>query len=136
MSDTRGWRVIVKINLPPEKQYHAGHSVIFQGDDAKEVEALLRPLVGEDQAKFILLRFAEYALGGAVEQALKSEAAEGGKAAPQETVGAEASQSTAASDLASQKVLEAVAKKTGKSVEELGELTKTQAAELLKGGGK
>lgn len=139
MADGKGYNVIVKINLPPEKQYHSGHSLIVQGDSAGEVETSLANILvaggavapgALDQARFILLRFVEYALGDAVKASLR-EAIEtsDGKSGPTAPV-----QPEPASDLASPTVLKAVAKKTGKSLEELGELTKAQATEMLKGG--
>jgi hypothetical protein len=73
-----GWKVIVKINLPPETSYHSGHSLMVQGDDPLEVQNQLAELIGNghvtdnerDQARFILLRFVEYAQQGALKQAL------------------------------------------------------------------
>lgn len=73
-----GWKVIVKINLPPEESYHSGHSLMIQGDDPLEVQNQLAELIGDgyvdenikDQARFILLRFVEYAQQGAVKDAL------------------------------------------------------------------
>lgn len=154
MAEGKGYQVIVKISLPPEANYHSGHSLIVQGDTAVEVEhqlgRIIEPVVAEstaalyenvkDQARFILMRFIEFAQQGAVKATLTPPSGETPAtpaAAPDPSGGADdLAVAAVPPDLASAAVLKAVAKKTGKSVEELGELTKAQAQALLKGGGK
>jgi hypothetical protein len=141
MAGTRGdgWKVVMKINLPPEKQYHSGHSLLLQGDTAEEIVASLVGFgASEEQAEFIGLRFIEYAAVGAAKQAL-GQPAQTLEAAPEvkrtdSPPAQPGSEAAVSDDLASPAVLKAVAKKTGKSVEELGAMTKAQAKAALKGG--
>lgn len=141
MSDGKGYRVIVKLNLPPEREFQQGHSLIVQGDSDEEVRQSLASLIAGprtpvddnilDQAQFILLRFAEYAQGGAAQQGLTSGATPTGDGG--EVGSGPSSSPTGALDPASPAVLAAVAKKAGKSIEELGALTQAEAKDLLKG---
>lgn len=48
MADSRGYKVIVKINLPPQANYHSGHSLIIQGDSVDEVRGMLKELAGRN----------------------------------------------------------------------------------------
>lgn len=124
MAEGKGFAVIAKINLPPEQDYHSGHSLIVQGDTASDVEKAFDELIGgEGTGKVVLARFAEFALKGGVEETLKPSApAASAEAAPAGETG----------EVASKALLKLVAKKTGKSVEELGALTKAQAQALTK----
>lgn len=126
-----GYEVIVKINLPPEKQYHSGHSVIVQGHTVEEVEKHLDVLAGhEGNGKVILARFGEYALQEGVKAVLSKDGGAEGEAA---AGSAKAPSGPASTEKpASAGLLKLVAKKTGKSVDELGELTDEQARSLLK----
>lgn len=154
MSEAKGYRCIVKINLPPEENYHSGHSLIVQGDTAVEVEHQLARIIepvgtaleapsdnARDQAHFVLLRFIEFAQQGAVKATLDTPSG-AAVATSDKPVGAGTAASGSgpaagsAPDLASKAVLKAVAKRTGKSLEELGGLTKAQATEMFRGGVK
>lgn len=128
MADGKGWPVVMKINLPPEEQYHSGHSLLIQGDSVDEVKERLAPLAGgEAQAEFVLLRFAEFALKGSVEQKL----ADGNDDAAPEA--APAKQTTTEEDEpASAALIKVVAKKTGKDADELKGISKAQAQALIK----
>ena len=68
--EKKGFRTILKLNLPPEKQFHSGHSLIVQGDTVQEVKLLLAEQVGEERAGFILQQFFENLLLGALQDAL------------------------------------------------------------------
>jgi hypothetical protein len=139
-----GFGVILKLNLPPEKQYHQGHSLILQADTVDEVKVHLEALgASGEQADFIALRFVEQACLDGFKQAMGATeapvppAAASTDAAPSTDAPAPApspAKDAASDDLASPAVLKVVAKKTGKSVEELGALTKADAQALLKGG--
>jgi len=153
MADGKGFQVIVKINLPPEEQYHSGHSLIVQGDNPLEVEGLLGRLIAgaesvdkntADQARFILARFIEFAQQGAVQSSLAasqvSSAGAEQHASPQDGAASGAVAPTGASgpspaeDLASPALLKVVAKKTNTPLEELEGYTTEAAKALLKGG--
>jgi hypothetical protein len=131
-----GYPVIVKINLPPEKQYHSGHSMIVQGTSPEAVAGELQALVPDAQEGVgwsILRRFAEYALLGVVKAELGAT-----EAAP---VGDDTSRSSATESSApdsdppaSANLLKAAAKKSGKTVEELGSITTSEAKRLIKEG--
>lgn len=86
MSEERGFKAILKLNLPPAVQYHSGHSLILQGDTIGELKELLAEEVGEDQAAFIVASFFENVLLGGVKDALgvKHEAEAKVKPAPVE----------------------------------------------------
>ena len=148
MSDEKkGYKLVLKINLPPEVQYHSGHSLLVQGDSGGEVQHALAELIAgpeasgkdllnvQDQARFILLRFVEYAQQRAVEAGLKQEVPTQGTST---ATGTEMPQPPAAPGQADGKasaaLLKVVAKKTGKSVEELGELTTARAKEIIQEG--
>ena len=144
MSDEKkGYRLVLKINLPPEQQYHSGHSLLVQGDTVGEVQQTLATLIAgpdaadkdlynvQDQARFILLRFIEYAQQGAVKAVLKD--------APDPGPGTEmptppAAPTKSATGKASAALLKVAAKKLGKTVQELGSLTTAEAKKIIQEG--
>lgn len=142
-------KVIVKINLPPEANYHSGHSIIVQGESAGEVAVLLQGLVPEAKDGIggtILRRFVEYALLGAVKAELGATEEPSGLVGlvapsvagaqtprPAQPAAARPPAPVAGEQKASEAILTVLAKKTGKSVEELGSLTDLEAKGLLKG---
>jgi hypothetical protein len=163
MSEERGYRVIVKLNLPPVAQYASGNSVILQGDTVAEVKQLIAQVAGVEDAEVgqtVLNHFGEAALKQAVVDTIKrdkaqaaavrkskravettkdptaSEEANTGEA--QEQAPATSSEAPPSSDPpASEALMKVLAKKSGKSPEELGELTTSAAKALLaelKGG--
>ena len=87
------FRCIMKLNLPPEKQYHSGHSLIVQGDTLREIEESLAEKVGEGRAVLIIEQFFENVTLGAVKDGLgtPTETAEEPKASAD---GAESTTST------------------------------------------
>lgn len=182
-----GYRVIVKINLPPAAQYASGHSIIVQGDTGAAVAKTLDGLTGvEGHGELILAAFVEHAISKAVEVKMQAPAPEltaeqkkveaqtkammrkanqasasGADAAHAEVVekvesdavkkakalrAAKAENTarpvTAAAPaaetgaLATPAYLKVVAKKTGKSLEELQGLTKEQAKGLVEEASK
>lgn len=50
MTDSRGYRIIVKLNLPPQANYHSGHSLIIQGDSVDEIRDMLNELAGRNSS--------------------------------------------------------------------------------------
>jgi len=127
MAESKGFRVIAKINLPPQKQYQSGDSIIVQSDELEEVALILGAIAGGgvDQGMVILGRFGHFALASGVEVALK-------KGTPHNAA-AELHLVAAPASAALRKTL---AKKLGKTDEELGELTTEEAKSLLRGGNK
>lgn len=127
--DKKGFNLILKVNLPPEKEYHSGHSLMVQADTPAQLRTLLAAVVGgEDQAQFVLARFGEFLLQGGVVQALEP------KEEPKK--GTEMPTPPAApkggGDQASPALLKVAAKKSGKTVEELGPLTTAEAKQIIK----
>lgn len=137
-----GYRVIVKINLPPVAQYHSGHSVIVQGDDVNEVALTLSALLGEDTpgtGLTILRHFGDQALQKAAESSLKAPAkprSAAQQAAIDRKTAKPAAKPAAGEELAEPAVLKVIAKRTGKTLGELEGTTKSQAQALLSTGGK
>jgi len=142
MADGKGFGLVLKINLPPEEQYHSGHSLLVQGDTSAEIEERLGRIIeppsgtetlsdnARDQARFILLRFIEFAQQGAVQASLAApQASEAGGSGDEPTRTA-VTASPASDDMASLALLKVVAKKTGTPLEEL-EGTTTEAAKAL-----
>jgi hypothetical protein len=121
------YAVIVKINLPPEADYHSGHSLILQGNNAADVAGQIEGIINlpdSSVGKTILKRFVERGLFDAVKESMAAEKAGGVVSEPAPTVEAE---------LASPALIKAAARKTGKTPEELGALTKDEATALVKG---
>jgi len=120
-----GYPVIVKINLPPEQQYHSGHSLIVQGNTVAEVSERLQALVPGAQpgvGDTIIRRFTEFALLGAVKTELKAE--QSGPVEP-------ATETPEGEELASKALKNLVVKRTGKDLAQLEGITKTAAEALL-----
>lgn len=155
MSDGKGWPVVVKLNLPPVAQFASGNSVIIQGDNGDEVAAGVDSLTGvEGHGRLILAAIVEKALAQAVEVTLgapepaKPTAEQKKAAAVSKAMKAKADKAAAEThdakaenlarpvssgeEMAAPALLKVVASKTGKTVEELGALTKAQAKSLLK----
>lgn len=140
MAEGKGYEAILKINLPPEADYHSGHSLILQGDTVEGVEKHLDTLIGgEGTGKVVLARFAEYALkGGVVEVLLPTKTAGPAENAPATATSTSAkkpagSASTSEGE-ASPALKAAAAKKVGKTVDELGSITTSEAKRLMKEG--
>lgn len=150
MADGKGFQVIVKINLPPEQQYHSGHSLIVQADTPGEVQDLIADAIElngaqvdniQDQAHFILTRFIEFAQQGAVQASLAvpqpsgvEQRADGVRpAGPGDTDSPPVVTGSTPDDLASPALLKVVAKKTNTPLEELEGYTTEAAKALLKG---
>ncbi len=64
VSDEKGYPAILKINLPPEAEYHSGHSLILQGQDLGQIQLMLT--AAEQITDPILKRIIDFAKGGAV----------------------------------------------------------------------
>lgn len=131
----KGYPVIVKISLPPNKQYQSGSSLLIQGDSLGEVEKSLDELCGtEGNGKVVLAAFAEEALMGGATAAISKPSASTPAAAP--AAPAAAPESGDDEDPpASENQLKVLAKKTGQDIEELRSqnLTKSAVVERLKG---
>jgi hypothetical protein len=107
--------VIVKIALPPRKQYQSGASLIVQGESVGDVEKTLDELCGtEGNGKVILAAFAQEALEGGVETVLSKPTT---TAAPAQAPAAEndGDEDPPASD----NLLKVLAKKTGADLDAL-----------------
>ena len=129
---SKGYPVIVKISLPPNKQYQSGSSLLIQGDSLGEVETTLDELCGtEGNGKVVLAAFAEEALIGGATAVISKPSDSTTAAAP-----AAAPESGDDEDPpASENQLKVLAKKTGQDIEELRSqnLTKSAVVERLKG---
>jgi len=127
-----GWKVIVKINLPPEKQYHSGHSLMVQGDTVEDVRDTLAPLAGGvEQAEFILTRFVEYAQARAASAALQT-SEEGQRDVPPPSAAESSAQPSSDIKPASANLVKAVAKKLGVAEQELAGKSDVELKKLLK----
>lgn len=147
-----GYPFIVKLNLPPEAQYASGHSLIVQGETPEAVAEQLTSIneLPDTVGKSVILRFLEHGLLGVARDALAKE-----KAVQSATIAAEkkaakaagseekapatakkpsdsAPKSAKGESEASPALKKAVAKKTGKALEELEGLTTKQAQALMK----
>lgn len=71
------YRVIVKLNLPPEDSYHSGHSLIVQGNTVQEVADLLTDVKngGDTPGNQVLQRFSDFGFAGIERQTLREETA-------------------------------------------------------------
>lgn len=75
MPDEKGFKLIVKINLPPAAQYASGHSIIVQENTAAALKKILDSLTGvEGHGELILAAFAEHAVMKAVEVKVQPDA--------------------------------------------------------------
>lgn len=142
MADGKGYPVVVKLNLPPEKQYHSGHSIIVQGDTPAEVAALLDGVSGTPgHGVVILAQFAEFAIKGGAAAVLKNAGAGGtqGEALSEagSTGGSNPSSSAPApvttdpDSPASDALIAVAAKKSGKAVDELKGISTKEAKALI-----
>ena len=134
MAEGKGYAVIVKLNLPPEKQFHAGHSLILQGDTVPGVANLIEDLAGGSvQAFDIIGRFIEYAQQGLVVQGLAVPEAPQGVMPPvppvPQLVGTDGAK-------ASQSLVTFASNKLGVDAKELVDKTESEIKQLLKGGVK
>jgi len=132
MADGKGYPVVVKLNLPPEKQYHSGHSIIVQGDTPAEVAKLLDGVSGtEGHGVVILAQFAEFALQGGAAAVLKAAPlGQPGEVIPlNPDTGAPVVKDP--DGPASDALLAVAAKKSGKELSELAGFTTAQAKELI-----
>jgi hypothetical protein len=67
----KGFAIVLKLNLPPEQQYHSGHSIILQADTVAAIRKLVAGFVeNPETADTILNRFGDFALAGAARDQL------------------------------------------------------------------
>lgn len=151
-----GYEVIVKLNLPPDKQYHSGHSVIFQGHNTDEVVKNITAAVDDESESVgttILKHIVEYALAGAAGAAITKKSAAKKPAAKKSSAGAgnpggesvdsdaiagsiPAESPVPVEDTASDALLKVVASKTGTPLADLQGISTTEAKARLKKGGQ
>jgi hypothetical protein len=137
VSEGKGYRVIVKLNAAPVKQYASGNSVIFQGDTTEEVATLIAKAIpggNDDNGALILAYLAELALVQATGAALSGGNVQADVVVPGGTGAAAPAAGDTTSDPDGPPTAAALAvakKKTGKTDEELAGLTKSEVKALI-----
>ena len=143
---SEGYKVILKVNLPPREQYHSGASLILQGDTTADVAALVDSVTGaEGNGELILRRLVESELGEAANAKLKAALGTASTGRPPAPAGADgdstssdgatSTSSPSSGDAPSQTLLKAAAKKSGKDVSELEGLSKQDVLDIINGKG-